>query len=106
MSEGLEGLGGSSLGLLEGELDEDADLATHVNVRGNATGSGLANGGAGDLHVLTDDVNHLGEGSLDGLTVHVAGHEGLDISGLVVANDLHQRARCRKRPWRPQRQSR
>ena len=33
-------------------------------------------------------MNHLGEGSLDGLTVHIAGEQSLDIGRLVVANDL------------------
>ena len=82
MGEGLEGLGRSRLGLLEGELDEDADLAAHVDVAGERTGLGLTGGEARELHVLTDDVDELGETGLDGLTVHVGGEEGVEIGGL------------------------
>lgn len=42
VSKGLEGLSLSGLGLLESELDENADLTTHVDVRSESTVLGLA----------------------------------------------------------------
>ncbi len=60
MSEGLEGFSLSGLSLLEGELDEDADLTTHVDVRSERAVLSLAGSEAADLHVLAHDVNHLG----------------------------------------------
>ena len=88
MSEGLELLGRSGLGLLEGELAENADLATHVDVGGEGAGLDGAEGEAGDLHVLADDVDELGKLGLDGLTVHRSGHESLGVGGLDLGDDL------------------
>ncbi len=88
MGEALEGLGLGGLSLLEGELDEDADLATHVDVGGKGAGLDLAGGEAGDLHVLAHDVNHLGELVGDGIAVHALGEEGVDVGRGGRGDDL------------------
>ena len=43
---------------------------------------------AGDLHVLADDVDHLGELGLDGGLAKGAGLECLDIGGVALGDDL------------------
>ena len=88
MSEGLEGLGLSGLGLLEGELDEDADLTTHVDVRSESAVLGLASGETSDLHVLAHDVNHLGELGGNGLLAHRLLEQSIDIGRLGGSDNL------------------
>ena len=88
VSEGLEGVGLSGLGLLEGELDEDADLTTHVDVRSESAILGLAGGETGDLHVLAHDVNHLGELRGNGLLAHRLLEQSVDVSRLGGRDNL------------------
>lgn len=88
MSEGLEGLSLSGLGLLEGELDEDADLTTHVDVRSERSVLSLAGSEAGDLHVLAHDVNHLGELGGNGLLAHRLLEQSVDVSRLGGSDNL------------------
>ena len=88
MREGLEGLSLSGLGLLEGELDEDADLTTHVDVRSERAVLGLAGSEAGDLHVLAHDVNHLGELGGNGLLAHRLLEQSVDVSRLGGSDNL------------------
>lgn len=88
VSEGLEGLSLSGLGLLESKLDEDADLTTHVDVRSESAVLGLTGGEAGDLHVLAHDVNHLGELGGNGLLAHRLLKQSVDVSRLGGSDNL------------------
>ena len=88
VSEGLEGLSLSGLGLLEGELDEDADLTTHVDVRSERAVLSLTGSEAGDLHVLAHDVNHLGELGGNGLLAHRLLEQSVDVSRLGGSDNL------------------
>ena len=88
VSEGLESVGRSGLGLVESELDENADLATHMDVRRKRTGLNRASGETSDLHVLAHDVNHLGKLIGNGVAVHGLGQKVLDVCGSRLGNNL------------------
>ena len=93
MGEGLELVVLRGLGV--GEL-EDADvgeLATEVDVAGESAILDRDALEAGDLHVLADDVNHLGELVGDRGAGHRAGLERLDVAGVVIGDDLGEGGR-------------
>ena len=86
--EGLELIVLSSGGVVEGELDDVGVLAVVVHVAGNGA---VLNGDAAeadDLLVLADDEDALLEGLVNGGVVHRAGHEGVDVGGIVLGDNL------------------
>ena len=86
LAEGSElGLGSDVVRGLE--LDDDAVGAAAMDV-GSAVA--LIAGKAANLDVLLDDEDQSLQGIVNRAVAHLAGHQGLNIGGVLVSNDLGQ----------------
>ena len=86
LAEGSElGLGSDVVRGLE--LDDDAVGAAAMDI-GSAVA--LIAGKAANLDVLLDDEDQSLQGIVNRAVAHLAGHQGLNIGGVLVSNDLGQ----------------
>jgi glycerophosphoryl diester phosphodiesterase len=86
--EGLEGVVGGGIGLDQLKLYDVSMLAVVVDVAGQCAIGCLNASKADDLLVLTNDEDALFEGLVHGAVIHRASHERVDVSRVVLGNNL------------------